>query len=129
MSGGVKGVVILAFSGVIGLTLLVLACALPMFSSWWPMFVITFYVLVPIPMLIARNYQDIMTGTSACIEFAFFCTTGIVVSAFALPVVLAHAGIEKLFTWMTKLQKVYSGKNGWIDDSLNAFYRNTTAFL
>ncbi|KAK6738445.1 hypothetical protein RB195_020510 [Necator americanus] len=98
--GGVRAVAALAFAGVLGLTLLVLGCALPMFGNWSPMFVIAFYIFCPVPLMIARRFQEDMTGTNACVELALFITTAIVVSAFALPTVLAHAGTIKFMAMM-----------------------------
>ncbi|XP_002740999.1 leptin receptor gene-related protein-like [Saccoglossus kowalevskii] len=84
--------IILAFSLSCGLTLVVLGCALKPYGEWWPMFVLFFYVLSPIPTVIARRYApDLSSGaSSACIEYSIFFTTGIVVSAYGLPLVLAH---------------------------------------
>ncbi|KAG8183023.1 hypothetical protein JTE90_017109 [Oedothorax gibbosus] len=83
--------VALAFSGSVGMTLLVLGCALPQYANWYPFFVIIFYLLSPLPVLISRRYSDDMSTSSACHELALFLTTGIVISAFGLPIVLAEA--------------------------------------
>ncbi|KAF7659036.1 hypothetical protein LDENG_00004170 [Lucifuga dentata] len=88
---GIKALVGLSFSGAIGLTFLLLGCALEQYGVYWPMFVLIFYVLSPIPTFIARRLSDDMDSSSnACRELAYFLTTGIVVSAFGLPVVLAR---------------------------------------
>lgn len=54
---------------------------------------VIFYVLSPIPTMIARRHSDGTGGTnSTCMETAIFLTMGLLVSSFALPMVLAHAG-------------------------------------
>ena len=51
---------------------------------------VTFYILCPVPMLIARRYADSVEASSALVEMCIFITTGIVISAYGLPIVLAH---------------------------------------
>lgn len=64
------------------------------FSNWWPMFVLIFYFLSPVPTVISRRMSDSLdTASSACVELAIFLTTGIVISAVGLPVVLAHVTV------------------------------------
>uniref|UniRef100_V5HVW0 Putative leptin receptor-like protein n=1 Tax=Ixodes ricinus TaxID=34613 RepID=V5HVW0_IXORI len=88
---GIKALVALAFSGSVGMTLLVLGCALPQPSNWYPFFVVLMYVLSPLPSLIARRYKEDAGTWHAAQELAYFVTTGIVISAFGLPLVLARS--------------------------------------
>ncbi|XP_028833089.1 LOW QUALITY PROTEIN: leptin receptor gene-related protein [Denticeps clupeoides] len=87
---GIKALVGLSFSGAIGLTFLLLSCGLEQFGVYWPLFVLIFYVLSPVPHFISRRLDDGDSASNACRELAYFLTTGIVVSAFGLPVVLAR---------------------------------------
>lgn len=50
-----------------------------------------FYFLAPLPTLLARRYNADSSGSSSALEFAIFLTMGIVISSFALPIVLARA--------------------------------------
>merc|ERR1712106_100547 len=89
---GIKSLVALAFSGSIGLLFLFLACALPQFNNWDPFTGVIFYLLSPIPTLIAKRHSE-DSASNPCRELAWFLTTGIVISAFALPIVLARAPV------------------------------------
>ncbi|KAM4728080.1 leptin receptor gene-related protein [Anableps anableps] len=90
---GIKALVGLSFSGAIGLTFLLLGCA--QYGVYWPLFVLIFYVLSPIPTFVSRRLSDDDSSSNACRELAYFLTTGIVVSSFGLPIVLArHATIH-----------------------------------
>lgn len=80
----------LALLGTAGIALLVLGCVLPSPRNWHPLFVVIFYVLSPLPSLIARRCtKDRGAISSAARASAYFFTAAIVISAFALPIVLA----------------------------------------
>ncbi|KAF6344814.1 leptin receptor overlapping transcript [Rhinolophus ferrumequinum] len=70
---GIKALVLLSFSGAIGLTFLMLGCALEDYGVTY----------------------DSDATSSACRELAYFFTTGIVVSAFGFPVILARVAVIK----------------------------------
>ncbi|XP_022240029.1 leptin receptor gene-related protein-like isoform X2 [Limulus polyphemus] len=89
------GLIALAFLGSVGMTFLVLACALPQFNNWWPLFVIVFYILAPFPTIISRRFNDDMGSSNACKELCIFITTGIVISSFGLPILLARSPREQ----------------------------------
>uniref|UniRef100_A0A8C0I1A3 Leptin receptor overlapping transcript-like 1 n=1 Tax=Balaenoptera musculus TaxID=9771 RepID=A0A8C0I1A3_BALMU len=87
-----RALISLSFGGAVGLMFLMLGCALPIYNQYWPLFVLFFYILSPIPYCIARRLVDDTDAMSnACKELAIFLTTGIVVSAFGLPIVFARA--------------------------------------
>ena len=63
-------------------------------SVYWPLFVLIFHAISPIPYFIAkRATYDSDATSSACRELAYFFTTGIVVSAFGFPVILARVAV------------------------------------
>ncbi|KAG7458949.1 hypothetical protein MATL_G00226030 [Megalops atlanticus] len=91
---GIKALISLSFGGAIGLMFLMLGCALPVYNRYWPLFVLFFYILSPIPYCISRRVvDDTDAASNACKELALFLTTGIVVSAFGLPIIFARAEV------------------------------------
>jgi len=70
------------------------------YSSWWPMFVLIFYLLSPVPTLISRRFAEAVEASSALVEVCIFITTCIVVSAYGLPIVLAHAPSGAIVSWL-----------------------------
>lgn len=63
-------------------------------SKYWPLFLLFFYILSPIPYCISRRVvDDTDSASNACKELAIFLTTGIVISAFGLPIVFARAEV------------------------------------
>uniref|UniRef100_A0A023FAG5 Putative leptin receptor-like protein n=2 Tax=Triatoma infestans TaxID=30076 RepID=A0A023FAG5_TRIIF len=92
---GMKALVSLAFAGSIGMTFIILACALPHFGVWWPFLVVIFYLFAPVPTLLARKYTERTGSTNSTMELAIFITMAFVVSSFALPIVLARAPVTK----------------------------------
>uniref|UniRef100_A0A182NAJ5 Uncharacterized protein n=1 Tax=Anopheles dirus TaxID=7168 RepID=A0A182NAJ5_9DIPT len=81
----------LAMLGSIGMTMIILACALPAYNLWWPLFVVLFYLACPLPTLFAKRNQD--SDNTVRAPHAMFTTIGIVMSSFALPIVLARAEV------------------------------------
>nr|KAF6460470.1 leptin receptor overlapping transcript like 1 [Molossus molossus] len=103
---------------------LMLGCALPIYNQYWPLFVLFFYILSPIPYCIARRLVDDTDAMSnACKELAIFLTTGIVVSAFGLPIVFARAHLFSqetqsslqlywAFSWSLEAMTTSAGSSG-----------------
>ena len=82
------------------------------FSNWWPMFVLFFYFLVPVPTVISRRMAGSFdSASSACVELCIFLTTGIVISALGLPIILARASVVSPFFWTPKMISVITLKS------------------
>ncbi|SPP74504.1 leptin receptor gene-related protein [Drosophila guanche] len=87
--------IICAFLTCLGMTFLILACAVPTPKIFYPFFVLLFYALSVLPVFIAKRTTPV-NETNPKTEFALFLTAGMVLSAFALPIVLAHSAV---ITW------------------------------
>ncbi|XP_017045237.1 vacuolar protein sorting-associated protein 55 homolog [Drosophila ficusphila] len=87
-----------------GLTFLILACAIPNPKIFYPFFVLLFYALSVLPVFIAKRTTP-GNETNPKSELALFLTAGMVLSAFALPIVLAHASV---ISWTASILTIIS---------------------
>lgn len=81
------------------MTFLILACAIPNPKIFYPFFVLLFYVLTVLPVFIAQRANPGGNDlTNPKTEFAFFLAAGMLLSAFALPIVLANSGVVSFYS-------------------------------
>uniref|UniRef100_A0A1B6DUV5 Uncharacterized protein n=1 Tax=Clastoptera arizonana TaxID=38151 RepID=A0A1B6DUV5_9HEMI len=87
-----KLLIVLAFFWTMGMTMIVLACALPQYNVWWPLFVLIFHIVTLLPLLLAQRRSSIMKAGTR--DFIIFITTGFIISSMGLPIVLARAPVK-----------------------------------
>lgn len=92
---GLKTVILLSFVLAVGFLMIILSCAL--WSNWLPLLVALIFVLAPLPnALFAHCGGDDFTADyegSGPVDLGRFLTSIVVVTGFALPLVLAHSEI------------------------------------
>ncbi|KIK47064.1 hypothetical protein CY34DRAFT_74802, partial [Suillus luteus UH-Slu-Lm8-n1] len=90
-------VILLSFVLAVGFLLIILSCAL--WANWLPLLVALTFVLAPLPnALFAHCGGDEFSssdGTSGAVDLGRFLTSIVVVTGFALPVVLTHSEVVK----------------------------------
>ncbi|EIN07357.1 vacuolar protein sorting 55 [Punctularia strigosozonata HHB-11173 SS5] len=96
MAAGLKTVILLSFVLAVGFLLIILSCAL--WSNWLPLLVALTFVSAPLPnALFSRCGQDDFSseydGSSGPADLGRFLTSVIVVTGFAMPIILAHSEV------------------------------------
>lgn len=54
---------------------------------------VIFYTLVPVPTAVAKRHLNSMGDGTGGQELALFLTLSLIISSFALPIVLSHASV------------------------------------
>ncbi|KAI0093924.1 vacuolar protein sorting 55 protein [Irpex rosettiformis] len=92
---GIKTVILLAFILAVGFLMIILSCAL--WGNWLPILVALIFVLAPLPNWLFSHCggDDFTTDYegSGPIDLGRFLTSTVVMTGFALPLVLAHSEI------------------------------------
>lgn len=95
MAAGLKTVILLSFVLAVGFLLIILSCAL--WANWLPLLVALIFVLAPLPNALFSHCgsEDFAaeSETSGPVDLGRFITSTIVVTGFALPLILAHAEV------------------------------------
>ncbi|KAL4067643.1 vacuolar protein sorting 55 superfamily protein [Scleroderma citrinum] len=97
MAAGLKTVILLSFVLAVGFLLIILSCAL--WANWLPLLVALTFVLAPLPNALFAHcggdeFSSYESGSGA-VDLGRFITATIVVTGFALPIVLAHSEVIK----------------------------------
>ncbi|TFY82626.1 hypothetical protein EWM64_g1392 [Hericium alpestre] len=97
MTAGLKTVILLSFVLAVGFLMIILSCAL--YSNWLPLLVALTFVVAPLPNAVFSHCgrDDFATDYegSGPVDLGRFITAIIVVTGFALPLVLAHSEVIK----------------------------------
>lgn len=96
-----NSLIAMALTGSTGMTLLILACTLDQ-SNWWPAIVTIFYIICPLPLLVSKQISNdggFGNERNPSKEWAYFLTTGIVMSTFILPIILCRTDVVSV-TWV-----------------------------
>ncbi|PAV23253.1 vacuolar sorting 55 [Pyrrhoderma noxium] len=95
MAAGLKTVILLSFVLAVGFLLIILSCAL--WANWLPLLVALTFVIAPLPnALFAHCSADDFSSDgegSGPVDLGRFITAMIVVTGFALPLILAHSEV------------------------------------
>ncbi|KAJ2931380.1 hypothetical protein H1R20_g5745, partial [Candolleomyces eurysporus] len=95
-ANALPAVILLSFVLALGFLLIILSCAL--WQNWLPLLVALTFVLAPLPNAVFSHcgndeFGSSYDSSSPAVDFGRFLTSIVVVTGFALPIVLAHAGV------------------------------------
>jgi len=95
-AAGLKTVILLSFVLAVGFLLIILSCAL--WSNWLPLLVALTFVLAPLPNALfahcgGDDFSAAVDEGSGPVDLGRFITAMVVVTGFALPLVLAHSDV------------------------------------
>ncbi|KAI0031711.1 vacuolar protein sorting 55 [Vararia minispora EC-137] len=96
MAAGIKTVILLSFVLALGFLMIILSCAL--WSNWLPLLVALTFVLAPLPNAVfascgADDFSAAYEPGAGPADLGRFLTACVVVTGFALPLVLAHSEV------------------------------------
>ncbi|KAG6909695.1 hypothetical protein DXG01_015896 [Tephrocybe rancida] len=92
MAAGLRTVILLSFVLAVGFLMIILSCAL--WHNWLPLIVALTFVVAPLPNAVfAHCGSDDYGESSGPVDLGRFLTSIIVVSGFALPIILAHSEV------------------------------------
>jgi len=87
----IVGIIILAFSLALGVSLVLVACLVWM--EWWPALVVLAFLLAPLPnSLFSRCGDEYDAQARSWLDVGHFLTGAIIAAGVGIPIILTHVG-------------------------------------